>query len=203
MFYFALEHFGVSYSIPFFYTGIFLVDSKLNISFSVYVFLAVLLSSLLQRLGSVNAGQAKIPLQCCGFMFVRRGALHRRLSRLAAHEAKRPVEALLKQLEVSYLEALAIAVESKGAEPAPCILLRAADSLRLGRSTPALPPHFLFCQLWRWADLRTVEELKRLPECKNSDSGLICCNPFHYSRLYKPGKLFLNALYSSYFTLYL
>ena len=166
-----------------------IVDCKLPIStWIVYVLLAVLLSSLLQRLGSVNAGKAKIPLQCCGFMFHRRGALHRRLSRLAAHEAKRPVEALLKKLEVSYVEALAIAVESRGAEPAPCILLRAADSLRLGRSNPALPPHLLFCQLWRWADLRTVDEIKNLPICKNVDPGFICCNPYHYCRLYKPGK---------------
>lgn len=172
----------------------FLVDCKLPIStWIVYVSLAVLLlSSLLRRPGSVNASEARRTTSCTTklYMFLRRGALHRRLSRLAAHEAKRPVEALLKQLQVSHVEALAIAVESKGAEPAPCILLRAADSLRLGRSTPALPPHLLFCQLWRWDDLRTVEELKRLPTCKNVDSGFICCNPFHYCRLYKPGKLF-------------
>lgn len=183
--------------IPYFSTfWIFLIIvCKLPIStWIVYVLLllaGVLLSNLLHRPGSVNAGEARrSETSCYDFfsMFLRRGALHRRLSRLAAHEAKRPVENLLKELQVSHVEALAIAVESKGAEPAPCILLRAADSLRLGRSTPALPPHLLFCQLWRWTDLKTVDELKILPNCKNVDSEFICCNPYHYCRLYKPGK---------------
>lgn len=154
------------------------------------VLAVVLLSGLLRRRSSSNAGEARPPfkLWCTGFMFRRRGALLRRLARLASHEAQRPVEALLKRLQNSQLEALGLVVENRGAEPGPCLPMRAADLLRLERSGPALPPHLIFCQLWRWAELRTTQELRPLPFCQNMDVDplYVCCNPYHWSRLYKP-----------------
>lgn len=48
-------------------------------------------------------------------------------------------------------------------------------------------PHLVSCQIWRWPDLSTSAELKRLPVCRVKDPKQICCNPYHWSRLCKPG----------------
>lgn len=51
------------------------------------------------------------------------------------------------------------------------------------------PAHLLSCQIWRWPDLTHSSELKRLPICHSSEDPLyVCCNPYHWSRLCKPGK---------------
>lgn len=60
-----------------------------------------------------------------------------------------------------------------------------------GSSTdlPAMDPHLLCCQIWRWPDLAHSSELKRLPVCHSAkDPVYVCCNPYHWSRLCKPGK---------------
>lgn len=176
-------------------TGIHLINRELSISIwivsVVLLYSGVAVLSLLKRCGrsSVNAGEARQPFKLCRTLMFhcRRGALLRRLARLTAHEAKRTVQNLLKNLQAPQLEALALAVDSQGAEPAPCILLP-ADLLRLGRGSPALPPHVLFCQLYRWADLRTAQELRPLPTCTTKENQLTCINPFHYTRLFKPGE---------------
>ncbi|EZA55804.1 Mothers against decapentaplegic-like protein [Ooceraea biroi] len=50
-------------------------------------------------------------------------------------------------------------------------------------------PHLLCCQIWRWPDLEHSSELKRLPICHSAkDPVYICCNPYHWSRLCKPGR---------------
>lgn len=89
---------------------------------------------------------------------------------------------LLKRLKESQLEMLLAAVESRGADLSACVLLPRDQP-------PLLDPRLLCCQLWRWPDLRQDAELKRLPVCRSSkDTVYICCNPYHWSRLCKPGE---------------
>lgn len=71
-----------------------------------------------------------------------------------------------------------------------------------------IDPHLLCCQIWRWPDLAHSSELKRLPVCHSAkDPVYICCNPYHWSRLCKPGKqslffsLFLSSRRSSFYHL--
>lgn len=55
--------------------------------------------------------------------------------------------------------------------------------------TPPDDPHLLSCQTWRWPDLANSAELKKLPVCHSAkDPVYVCCNPYHWSRLCKPGK---------------
>ena len=57
-------------------------------------------------------------------------------------------------------------------------------------------PHLLCCQIWRWPDLNQSSELKRLPVCHSAkDPVYICCNPYHWSRLCKPGKRSISLLF--------
>lgn len=50
-------------------------------------------------------------------------------------------------------------------------------------------PHVIACRLWRWADLRYAEELKRSPSCPNEiDPIYVCCNPTHWYRHYRTGR---------------
>ncbi|XP_013789665.1 mothers against decapentaplegic homolog 6-like [Limulus polyphemus] len=99
-------------------------------------------------------------------------------------EMKSVVHSVLKRLKEAQLEALVQAVESHGAEPSGCVLVPRGD-LRLGRRTS--PPHVICCQLWRWTDVWQPFELKSLHWCETANEHiLICCNPFHWSRLYKP-----------------
>ncbi|XP_064554444.1 mothers against decapentaplegic homolog 7 isoform X2 [Drosophila montana] len=45
--------------------------------------------------------------------------------------------------------------------------------------------HVTTCQLFFWSDLRTAEELRRLPTCPSAlDSVYICCNPLHWYRIH-------------------
>ena len=58
---------------------------------------------------------------------------------------------------------------------------------------PSVDPHLLSCQIWRWPDLTHSSELKRLPVCHSAkDPVYVCCNPYHWSRLCKPGKFYTD-----------
>lgn len=49
--------------------------------------------------------------------------------------------------------------------------------------------HLLSCQIWRWPDICLTTQLKKLPLCHSTkDPSYVCCNPYHWSRLCKPGK---------------
>lgn len=109
---------------------------------------------------------------------------------LAEQELKAATYSLLKRLKEKILEALLEAVESRGGVPSECVMVARAE-LRLGPH--AAPPQLLVCKLYRWPDLQHTAQLKSLWECKSfagKDSPLVCCNPYHYSRLCGPGKLF-------------
>lgn len=86
--------------------------------------------------------------------------------------------AVLKRLKDNQLEMLVEAVESGGAGVSTCVLVP-KDIIE--------NPHLLCCQIWRWPDLRNVNELRRTPACPSaSDPIYICCNPYHWSRLCEP-----------------
>lgn len=87
------------------------------------------------------------------------------------------LEAFFKRLKDNQLEMLHRAVETEGKDPASCVLL-----------SKDRDPHVLCCQTWRWPDIRNVD-IRRLPVCKSaSDTIYICCNPYHWSKLYLSGK---------------
>lgn len=49
-------------------------------------------------------------------------------------------------------------------------------------------PHVIACRIWRWADLRCADELKRIPSCPNEmDPVYVCCNPTHWYRHTRSG----------------
>lgn len=88
--------------------------------------------------------------------------------------------AVLKRLKDNQLEMLVEAVESGGAGTSTCVLVP-KDLVQ--------EPHMLCCQIWRWPDLKSTAELRRMPACSSaSDPIYICCNPYHWSRLCEPGE---------------
>ncbi|KAG8201536.1 hypothetical protein JTE90_011211 [Oedothorax gibbosus] len=127
------------------------------------------------------------PSSCCWSMFrTKRSCLVKRLAKVSTHEAQREVEAVLKRLDTAALEALALAVETRGAEASPCVVL-SLGCLGNSKRGSLTPPHVLFCRLWRWGELRAESELRALPDCRAPRGALeVCANPFHWSRLHKP-----------------
>lgn len=119
----------------------------------------------------------------------KRSGLVKRLAKVSTHEAQREVEGVLKRLDTAALEALALAVETRGAEASPCVILSRETFSNSKRAIPVPPPHVFFCRLWRWGELRAESELRALPDCRAPRGALeVCANPFHWSRLYKPGE---------------
>ena len=119
----------------------------------------------------------------------------------STEEKRRDVAAqsMLKRLKESQLDDLIRTIESKGSgdlRSGPCCLLPRGD-VRVVGGRP-LPPHVLVAQLFRWPDVQHAFELKRLPICDHKCIGdgdgdesselYECCNPFHWSRLFKPCK---------------
>ncbi|XP_045184894.1 mothers against decapentaplegic homolog 6-like isoform X2 [Mercenaria mercenaria] len=91
---------------------------------------------------------------------------------------------MLKRLKEKQLDALTQSVESKGGEETECVLLPKCE-IRLGKkeSTPLI----LCCRMWRWPDVTSLTELKRLPCCTTAgDPAYECCNPHHWSLLLQP-----------------
>lgn len=103
----------------------------------------------------------------------------------------------------SQLETLCQAVESVGVsdvttgkanrpqdhQPTDCVLVPRGNIL-------GEEPQVIACRLWRWQDLYNSDEIKRIPSCPNEkDPVYICCNPAHWSRICRTGKLILNPIY--------
>lgn len=88
--------------------------------------------------------------------------------------------ALFKRLDDRQLETLLRAVDTGGMDAADCVIVR-----------PFLfaDPTLICCRLWRWPDLRTVEQLKNTPACQTAKQpDLVCCNPYHWSKRCEIGK---------------
>eukprot|EP00800_Vazella_pourtalesii_P001891 TRINITY_DN1175_c0_g1_i2.p1 TRINITY_DN1175_c0_g1~~TRINITY_DN1175_c0_g1_i2.p1 ORF type:complete len:445 (+),score=69.31 TRINITY_DN1175_c0_g1_i2:112-1446(+) len=48
---------------------------------------------------------------------------------------------------------------------------------------------FVFCKIWRWADLQSLHELKSIDRCNfplSKTQDEVCANPYHYIRVEKP-----------------
>lgn len=98
---------------------------------------------------------------------------------------------LVKNLEDKQLDTLRIAVDNTNnnnnnnavsSVKTDCVLIPKGRIL-------GLEPHVVACQTWRWSDLRSSSELKRIPSCSSErDPIYVCCNPAHWSRIYEPGK---------------
>lgn len=87
---------------------------------------------------------------------------------------------LFDHLKDGQLELLASAVENEGAILSNCVLLP-RNELNCGVYAE---PHVLCCRLYRWPDILSSGELKRLPVCESAhDPVYICCNPYHLSRM--------------------
>lgn len=107
---------------------------------------------------------------------------------LLEQELKSCAYAFLKKLKEKPLDVLLEAVESKGGVLGDCVVVSPAD-LRIGGQ--AVSPQYLLCRLFRWPDLQPSSQLKALCHCQSfraQDSQMVCCNPYHYSRLCGPGE---------------
>ncbi|TRZ03521.1 hypothetical protein DNTS_030876, partial [Danionella cerebrum] len=101
-------------------------------------------------------------------------------------ELKTATYSLLKRLKEKTLDTLLEAVESRGGMPSDCVMVSRTE-LRI--SGHMAPPQLLVCKLYRWSDLQHTVQLKALCECRSfgaQDGPLVCCNPYHYSRLCGP-----------------
>lgn len=141
-------------------------------------------------------------LTCCVFQEAARGrdtnSCRFSVRNTATESPKPPVEqelksatySLLKKLKEKALDSLLEAVESGGGMPSDCVTVP---------RTGAHPPQLLVCRLYRWPDLQNTTQIKSLCDCKSfgtQDGPVVCCNPYHYSRLCGPGKsCSANVLY--------
>ncbi|XP_059079085.1 mothers against decapentaplegic homolog 6-like isoform X1 [Tigriopus californicus] len=106
-------------------------------------------------------------------------------------------KSLLKRLSEIQLRALLRSVESEGSLDTSCgssqeNCVIVSNSVVIRRDARVrVDPKVLTCQLFRWIDLRDDLELKRLPFCQaklnnHGDIQVECCNPYHWSRVWKP-----------------
>ncbi|XP_061470259.1 mothers against decapentaplegic homolog 7 isoform X1 [Rhineura floridana] len=99
-------------------------------------------------------------------------------------ELKAVTHSVLKRLKEKHLEGLLQAVESRGGTRTSCLLLPTKVDSKLGQHWYSLP--LLLCKVFRWPDLRHWSEVKRLCCCESygkTHPDLVCCNPYHLSRL--------------------
>ena len=110
------------------------------------------------------------------------------------------------------METLLKAVKTRGAEPGSCIEIPAvarAPSSGSGEKSCQIAAHIFLCQIFRWPDLQSDIDMKRLSYCrlssendiscdnlqlaaekqpaaeKQTNLGLDCCNFKHPGRLYE------------------
>jgi MAD (mothers against decapentaplegic) family protein 6/7 len=131
--------------------------------------------------------------------------LHRQSASKSAAK-RRQIQTMLKRLKEAQLETLVKAVETKGANPGDCVLTPSANQL-----------HVQLASVFRWPDIHHDFELKRLAICnghhidrltpttanKLSDNPMMnmehpnklyeCCNPYHWSRIFKPSKYTIQS----------
>ena len=120
---------------------------------------------------------------------------------------KKQIQNMLMRLKRTHLETLLKAIKSKGATPGSCVMM--PSMMTSSSSKSGIPaPNILLCQLFRWPDLQSDSDLKRLSYCMSDLSGAMesaekqlscsldcnfkqptrhrlyeCCNPYHWSRI--------------------
>lgn len=131
------------------------------------------------------------------------GLDHKNLSAIEM-QIKSSLNSLLKRLDIDELENLVESVKSKGTAQSRCIQLppnyRSQSDESDTQITPAIreiPPHRLMCRIWRWPDLTPMDTLKSVPTCQHNHrqtaSGNVCLNPYHWSRVIQTGKYFSRS----------
>lgn len=94
-------------------------------------------------------------------------------------EWKTVIYSVLRRLKEKQLECLLDCLESKGGKVTYCVLLP-REHIKIGRTF--VSPHVLCCQMWRWPQISSEYDLRRLSCCETADDKVyICCNPFHWS----------------------
>ena len=102
------------------------------------------------------------------------------------------------------METLLKAVKTRGAEPGSCIEIPAVARVPIGSGEKScqIAAHIFLCQIFRWPDLQSDIDMKRLSYCrlssendissekqpateKQTNLGLDCCNFKHPGRLYE------------------
>jgi len=97
------------------------------------------------------------------------------------------VRRLRRAQERNALQNLIRAVETHDRETACIRIPRSLDGRMQVRQKKTIP-HVLYCQIWRWNDLKTYHELQGIVTCRyaydmSQSSGEICVNPYHYERI--------------------
>ncbi|KAK6958687.1 mothers against decapentaplegic 6 [Biomphalaria glabrata] len=100
-------------------------------------------------------------------------------------ELKTATHSFFKKLKEEQLQVLLQAMESRGGEITPCVPV-AKSEIRVGKHM--VSPYNLCCRVFRWPDLKSDAEMKRLPNCtfqNDEKDAVICCNPYHWSLVVK------------------
>lgn len=77
-----------------------------------------------------------------------------------------------------------------GSEPTECICVARSLDGRVQVGDEKGPPHFMYCRLFRWPQLKTYHELKAIDSCQfafHRKLDQICINPYHYVLVLTPG----------------
>ena len=84
---------------------------------------------------------------------------------------------MLKGLKRTHLETLLKAVKTRGAEPGSCIEIPAVARVPIGSGEKScqIAAHIFLCQIFRWPDLQSDIDMKRLSYCRLSSDD-ICDN---------------------------
>lgn len=102
---------------------------------------------------------------------------------------EKAIKSLVKRLrqskEVGCIEKLRAAITSKSKNTECVKIPRSLDGRMQVQHRKTLP-HLLYCQIWRWPDIRSQHELKQTDTCKftyRAKCDQICVNPYHYERV--------------------
>ena len=78
-------------------------------------------------------------------------------------------------------------------EPTGCIRVARSLDGRVQVGEEKGPPHFMYCRLFRWPQLKTYHQLKAIDSCEfafHQKKDQICINPYHYVLVVAPGTPF-------------
>jgi len=97
------------------------------------------------------------------------------------------VRRLRRAQEKGTLNNLIRAITTKDRDTACIRIPRSLDGRMQVRQKKTIP-HVLFCQIFRWDNLKSYHELQGIVSCRfaydmSQSSGEICVNPYHYERL--------------------
>lgn len=96
------------------------------------------------------------------------------------------VRLVLNKLELESLSMLCEVIQSRGDTLGSCVVPKNEYVLR---SKSATDRGVLFCRYFRWPEVDSSVQLRRLFVCQGpSDDCHDCINPYHWSRIYPQGE---------------